>query len=406
QQMREAAGIVEKVTGTLDQISIFSETEQSPYKLLVENVPHEAEIIQKAHDIMQLPPPSEADNRTGTDVKSQKEIAMFKDLQQKPHTGGDVLFALNVATTIHGREYGMDMLWEMIQRGDLKDAGLLPISEKQINWCLKHRLDPRTLAIAIYARTIAMDILKGSTLLENPQDGFFEALSSEQMQQRIENLDKLMPNVGIITALAGTETGSPPSLIPIEGVAIQDVNALVNIGSSPIYNQFNLSPGQYPSAPNNMNVLTQKWQNATKLPYYTYRYNLPGSQRGDGDDSGGAFSEQIMPSLKRAIAQKFETINAKLGYRYPNLGPLDPVSQLVSMNLYLSGEWYLRQGQPDGSDAIAYDAVKGGYIAGDIERMKKAIFGWNGKLDQRDLVIGLGVDYYNQIIAEINSTNP
>lgn len=390
------------------EVSIYSET---PLLLeMSESIVYKEQILSLAEQSMSLDPPNREENIQGSDERSHREMALMLALEYsrnadvisnlqktnptyleilkpylpdlttftEPAQIGDLLFALNAATTYHGRDKGIELMWSMIQSGELSDFGVKPLSQDEINWAIQENIDPRSLAIATFTRPITIDLIRARP------DLFLEAVPENERADYVKNLQVSFPNPGAVAALMQYET-----------------DGMRHIGDSPIHKEWNTEEGYYPTAPYDMAYIAENLQHDTGLPFQKYQDKIPGSLR-LGFGSGGAFGAQFMPIYAVVYGDMHREANASLGNKYPSLTFFDPVSQYIGMGLYLGGNVYQRQGivSPDGSYFHNIDRYhfKGGYEAGKPERMSAAIRSWNDHPDEINYVTTKGYSYYHTFL--------
>ncbi len=338
-------------------------------RLTTENAKYRNEIIQSAQRIMAL----EVPKKDSVNERTNLEVNMFMKLQTKNASASDILLALQVAGTIGGRGWGMEMLWKQRQEGKLLEYGIKPLDNKEIEWAIANKIDPRTLAISIDTRRAVCD------LLEAGRDFFFEAVPG--LERAGIKSEETLPNPGVMAQLMMSETGSRNSA---EGIkAINRFWGYVFIGGSSAWKKLNLKPDYFPKGQVHLMEIATILQGQTGLPYRDFVEYIPGSD-------SGALGTQFMPINALLFMNWYNEANKILDNKYPAANPFDPFTGTIMCYLFLASEFYGRHG--DITDKL--EIVRPGYRVSKTDKEIKLVYlKWNGDEDQVNSAIAAGKDY-------------
>lgn len=346
-------------------------------RLFEQNARYGGDTRKSADSFMGIEVPS----KDGENERTRLEARLFASLQEKNASAADIIYALNSAGTIEGRGWGMQLLWQKRQKGELSFNGIAPLDKKRIEWAYENDVDARTLAIA-------RDVLKASAeLLIAGKGNFFEAVP-EKERGKLTFLDKL-PNPGLVAKLLMTETGSQNLYTSSK---INRNWGHVYIGDAPAWLEISTNRDWYPKGREHLEKIAEKLEKQTGLPYLKYVKKIPGSQRGDPESngSGGAIGPQFMPLNALLFMEWYEIANKKLGNKYPPPNPFNPFTGTVMVNLYLASEFYGRH--PDTNDKL--EIIRPGYsTSGTHEEKIAALRKWNPS-DQPEIALAAGYDYF------------
>lgn len=344
--------------------------------LFSEGKQYTQEIIQRARKFMALEPPQ----RGRRNLRTTLEEEMFDFLEKRQANTSDVISGLKAAGTIDGRAWGLQLLWNHRQSGNLIKYDILPLDQARIKWALDQGIDPRTLAIYRDCLFPALELLKAAP------DLFFEAMSERERSSIVYK--DVIPNPGAMAMLNFTETGYTNS----NEDPMSRYWADSFIGGAAAWNELNLNQDYFPSGHTDLIWIAQRLQDSTGLPYLDYVRTIPGSERGDfiANSSGGAIGPQFMPINARLFMDWYDRANARLGNKYPAANPFVPYISEIMTELYLAAEWFGRHGSING----VTEFVRPGYNAYASDAYKISVFRkWN-PTDQARWALDAGYSYY------------
>lgn len=201
----------------------------------------------------------------------------------------------------------------LLRRYGLRQKGsedLIPLSEPLIEWSVDHKLHPEILGLCLDIFPQVQEIIN-SLYFKNPEafrpdlvskikEGSFPPNLLPQL-----NAFQFMINAGGLAKLIWTETGSETPFV-FNGKTEYVGLGLVNIGKTPAVNNFN--PKFFPDYLKDLQSIIDSVNNKTGLKYQAD--NIPGSQAGSTDCSGGAVSIQMMPNvIKKIIDNSSQALN-------------------------------------------------------------------------------------------------
>lgn len=363
-------------------------------KLFTEDFRNKEYIINKSHDFMALAP----------DLEERKiqELQLFKYLSDHNASASDIILALQATATRPARAWGMEELWHMRQNGELIKFNMYPLSKMNVEWALRHKIDPRILGIAIdtYGATLK--------LIEARPELFFEAAIHTKAKDN--DFSKYLPNPAVVANLQMSETSWDIHgvLSEMREVGMQwgfpvsiheDRRAFVNIGGVSAWDALNLSEEWFPSGQEDLIWIARELQHSSDLPYRQNVTTIPGSIRTSGDGSGGAIGPQFMPINARLFMTWYKEANSALGNIFPEPNLFNPWTGMIMTSLYLTSEFYHRQADINNITSV----VRPGYAlltTADSEvaftrqdpRMR-ALLKWNPLLWEAELAVEAGEAY-------------
>lgn len=285
--------------------------------------------------------------------RSKAEYALFDHIRKELTAGradmSDVLTALQTSATVEGRHYGMDLIWQGRQAGELEKYGMDKLDDERVKWAKENKIDPRILAIAGDVRKMALQILMSDPYMFLEQEIKPPSQWTEEDKKEIENL---IPSAGMIAMLMMTET-----------------NGSMNLGGDFAINHIN--PEVFASGPTDLDEVAKQLKQMTGFNFT--RGNIPGSERGNPlhNLSGGAIGPQFMPILWLLFADKYNAVNKKMGYKFPPLSPLDPIMGTLLATLYLASSFKHREGLANGTRVKDEATLRAGYEKRDLATLIK-----------------------------------
>ena len=332
------------------------------------------EIASDLVEIIKLSPHS--------DERMVAENKMWQEIEDNKAPVGDVVFALAASAHPNGRAWGMQLLFDMCQKGELTKYGAMPISEAQIQWADEMNLDEKGLMVALWAYRPAMELLTAG------MSNFLEAVPEESQLVDVENR---MPNPGVLTGLLLVENGFS---------LLGKPRAYANIGGGWSHEEVNVGPDWFPSGHDDLKYIAGVLRDLTDLPYVENEtdHTIPGSLWISSptvlNGSGGAVGVQFMPKQCRLFMDWTDKANQKLNNKYPAINPLDPIMGTMMGYLFLAAEFYERH--PD-VDTVT-EVVRPGYWKGDTDRMMAALYKWNPNYDEANRALATGTSFYDSFV--------
>lgn len=344
------------------------------------------EIIEAARTYMAIGVPEQGERNERTELEEK----LFHKLEDENAPASDILFALKSAGTIDGRSWGMQLLWNKRQSGELREFGMEPLDQARIDWAIKNEIDPRILANCRDSFTAVFE------LLDVGRDLFFEGRTEEELKNM--RIETKIPNPGVIAKLMMTETGNAnPYAIGL----INRLWGMVYIGGANAWDEINLDPDIFPLGHDHLERIAKMLENETGLPYMDNVRTIPGSQRGDikKNLSGGAIGPQFMPLNALTIMEKYKIANERLGNKYPtDPNIFDPIVANILSTVFIASSLYARH--PD-TDDVAKSIKRPGYdTTGTEEDRIKALEKWNPSGYQPELAMDAG-DKHNREIGRL-----